>query len=144
MTWLNTSTSVLLIGLQLLGSARALAYDSSKFSALPRNWGLGGGTGVDALNAQRQMKSSCSASGIVVAVIDTGIDPTHPALKNSLWVNAKEKLGKPGVDDDGDGFVDNVHGWDFVRSSGSLVDQHGHGTHIAGIIARFRGFLERG
>jgi thermitase len=135
MTWLNTSTSVLLIGLQLLGSARALAYDSSKFSAVPRNWGLGGGTGVDALNAQRQMKTSCSASGIVVAVIDTGIDPTHPALKNSLWVNAKEKLGKTGVDDDGDGFVDNVHGWDFVRSSGTLVDQHGHGTHIAGIIA---------
>ncbi len=79
----------------------------------------------------------------VVAVIDTGIDLKHPALKNSLWVNPGEtgldKNGNPkatnGLDDDKNGFIDDVHGWNFANNTSDIRDTHGHGTHIAGLIA---------
>ena len=102
-----------------------------------RTWGLQSKAGVDAPDAWNLMstKGDCSKSGIVVAVIDTGIDPEHPALKGSLWINEKELNGKTGVDDDGDGYIDDINGWDFARNSGRLMDKHGHGTHISGIIA---------
>ncbi len=103
--------------------------------ANPSSWGLLQGFGVAAPGAWKLMKHSCSSTQAVVAVIDTGIDPAHPALKGSLWANAKEAAGRPGVDDDGNGFVDDVHGWDFAKNSGQLSDPHGHGTHISGIIA---------
>lgn len=69
-----------------------------------------------------------------VAVIDTGADLSHPALKGFLWTNKKEIPGN-GVDDDQNGLVDDVHGWDFARHSAEIVDLNGHGTHVAGLIA---------
>jgi len=101
---------------------------------LSKAWGLHGTFGVDAPAAWKHV-SDCSTSKVTVAVIDTGIDPSHEAIKGALWVNEAEANGKPGVDDDGNGFVDDLHGWDFVSKSGNLTDSHGHGTHIAGIIA---------
>lgn len=79
---------------------------------------------------------------IVVAVIDTGLDTDHPALRENLWTNPGETgvdaRGKDratnGVDDDGNGFVDDVHGWNFAGNNNDLSDSHGHGTHVAGII----------
>jgi subtilisin family serine protease len=79
----------------------------------------------------------------VVAIIDTGVDPNHPALAEHLWVNPGESgvdaLGKSkssnGIDDDSNGFVDDVHGWNFANNTNQIADSHGHGTHIAGIIA---------
>jgi subtilisin family serine protease len=79
---------------------------------------------------------------VVVAVIDTGADIQHPALQNAFWTNSGESgqdsLGRDkatnGIDDDGNGFIDDVHGWNFVTNSGDVSDQHGHGTHISGII----------
>lgn len=70
---------------------------------------------------------------LVVAVIDTGIDANHPDIKGNLWVNSKEIPGN-GVDDDKNGCVDDVHGCNFITMNGDLTDNHGHGTHIAGII----------
>ena len=76
----------------------------------------------------------------VIAVIDTGVATNHPDLQNQLWVNAIEQSGTPGVDDDGNGFIDDVHGWDFVGNDrnpspmGPSID-NSHGTHVAGIIA---------
>lgn len=88
------------------------------------------------------------ASEIVVAVVDTGIDYTHPELKDHLWVNRGEvgpwsSPDRPdckdkscnGIDDDRDGFADDVVGWDFVNEVPLPFDKHGHGTHIAGIIS---------
>jgi subtilisin family serine protease len=80
---------------------------------------------------------------LIIAVIDSGVDLTHAELEESIWTNPGEigldSLGRDrrtnGIDDDGNGFVDDVHGWDFVTNSGRIVDLHGHGTHIAGIIA---------
>lgn len=71
---------------------------------------------------------------IIVAVIDTGIDYTHPDLKDQMWINEAELNGKPGVDDDGNGYVDDIYGYDFVNKDGDPKDDHNHGTHCAGII----------
>ena len=90
---------------------------------------------------------SGSSRAVVVAVVDTGIDTSHPALVSALWTNpgetGRDALGRDkatnGIDDDGNGFVDDVHGWNFVTNSPVLTDQHGHGTHIAGVIAKAPG-----
>ena len=71
----------------------------------------------------------------VIAIIDTGVDCEHPDLKDNLWVNEKEKNGIAGKDDDGNGIVDDIHGYDFVNQTGSMADFNGHGTHCAGIAA---------
>ncbi len=74
--------------------------------------------------------------GITVAVIDTGIDPTHPDLSANLWIN-EDEIPNNGIDDDINGYVDDTWGWNFVSDDGdnSPVDDHGHGTHVAGTIA---------
>ncbi len=80
---------------------------------------------------------------VIIAVIDTGIDLNHPSLKEALWNNPGETgidqdgndRSSNGIDDDNNGYVDDVHGWDFTTQTNQPNDEHGHGTHIAGIIA---------
>lgn len=71
---------------------------------------------------------------IIVAVIDGGIKVDHPDLEANMWVNQKELNGVPGVDDDGDGWIDDIYGVNFRRSDGRIVPD-GHGTHVAGTVA---------
>jgi subtilisin family serine protease len=73
-------------------------------------------------------------AGVIIAISDTGIDTAHPDLAASLWVNSGEIAGN-GVDDDGNGYVDDLHGWNSVGDSADIFDDHGHGTHVAGIAA---------
>lgn len=81
---------------------------------------------------------------ITVAVIDTGADIEHKDLKDFIWTNPGEtgldKNGKDksnnAIDDDGNGFVDDLHGWNFVNNTNNVFDSHGHGTHISGVIKK--------
>lgn len=71
---------------------------------------------------------------VVVAVADTGLDPTHPDLAGNLWTNPLEIAGNA-IDDDGNGRIDDLHGFDFTGSTGAMSDSGEHGTHVAGTIA---------
>lgn len=70
---------------------------------------------------------------IAIVVIDTGIDYNHPDIKNNMWVNPNEIAGN-GVDDDGNGYVDDVHGINAITGRGDPMDDNGHGTFMAGVI----------
>ena len=70
----------------------------------------------------------------IVAVIDTGVDYTHSDLANNMWVNTGEIAGD-GEDNDGNGYIDDIYGYDFVNGDGDPRDDHNHGTHVAGTIA---------
>ena len=104
--------------------------------AIKQAWGL------KKSDAARAWAVSQGNKDTLVAVIDTGIDENHEDLKGNLWTNpgesGKDSRGKDkasnGVDDDQNGYIDDVHGWNFVSNNNRLTDNHGHGTHIAGII----------
>ena len=74
---------------------------------------------------------------VVVAVIDTGLDYNHPDIDQNVWINTAEANGLPGVDDDGNGYIDDIRGWNFCSDNynNNPMDDHGHGTHCSGTIA---------
>jgi thermitase len=104
--------------------------------AIKQAWGL------RKSDAARAWSISHGSRDVIVAVIDTGIDENHEDLKSNIWTNPGETgldakgrdKASNGVDDDDNGFIDDVHGWNFVSNNNNLKDNHGHGTHIAGII----------
>lgn len=75
-----------------------------------------------------------TGSKVLVGVVDTGIDYNHPDLANNIWTNPGEIAGD-GIDNDGNGFIDDIHGYDFVNNDGDPFDDNSHGTHVAGTIA---------
>ena len=97
------------------------------------NWG------VDAINAPEVWAQNITGNGIVVAVVDTGVDYYHPDLDSNIWQNPGE-IAENGIDDDRNGFIDDIRGWDFLYNDNYPMDLdiYGHGTHIAGSIAAER------
>lgn len=115
-------------------------FDDQKLN--PKAWGLHntgqtGGTpdaDVDAPEAWlRQSGRGAHSDGPIIAVLDTGVDIYHEALKPNLWTNPGEIPGD-GIDNDGNGVVDDIHGYNARQENGFPLDENGHGTHCAGII----------
>ena len=69
----------------------------------------------------------------VIAILDTGGDYTHPDLEANTWINEVELNGVEGFDDDGNGYIDDIRGWDFINLDNAPLDDNMHGTHVAGI-----------
>jgi subtilisin family serine protease len=118
-----------------LWASPAIIPDDPSFAV---EWGLlntgqYAGTSGNDIGATQAWQFTTGSRSVVVAVIDSGIDLTHPDLAANLWVNPGEIAGD-GIDNDSNGFVDDVHGWDFVDNDAVPQDGFGHGTHVAGII----------
>lgn len=98
-----------------------------------RNTGQSGGAAGADISAVEAWDIRNDASAVVVAVIDTGVRMTHEDLAANLWVNSGEIPGN-GIDDDGNGVIDDLHGFDAIDGGGDPSDEDGHGTHVAGTI----------
>lgn len=131
----NTFSRVYGYGLVNAAGAVAGAIGKSPFADVYNvggyNWGL------DVIQAPEVWAKGYTGKNVVVAVVDTGVDYTHTDLDNNIWINRGEIFGN-GIDDDRNGYVDDVIGWNFVGNNNNPMDDQGHGTHVAGIIAAER------
>ena len=110
--------------------------NDSQFSRLfgMNNTGQTGGRPDADIDATEAWDRATGTGGTIVAVIDTGIDYNHPDLAANVWTNLGEIAGN-GRDDDGNGYIDDIHGYNFVANNGNPMDDNGHGTHVSGTIA---------
>ncbi|MGJ5628196.1 S8 family serine peptidase [Nostoc sp. CALU 1950] len=121
-------------GYGLINGAAAVARATGQntFADVPN---LGGNNwGADLVKAPEVWAHGYTGQGVVVAVVDTGVDYNHEDLRNNIWTNANEIAGN-GIDDDGNGYIDDNYGWNFSGNNNNTLDINGHGTHVSGTIA---------
>ncbi|MCL1124547.1 S8 family serine peptidase [Shewanella surugensis] len=111
------------------------APDDPSFISLwgMHNTGQDGGTADADIDAVEAWDISTGDSNIVIGVIDTGVDYNHEDLQANIWTNPNEIAGN-GIDDDGNGVIDDIHGFSAVNNNGDPMDGNGHGTHVSGTI----------
>ena len=91
-------------------------------------------TNITATNIDKVWDTYTTGDGSqIIAILDTGIDYNHPDLATNIWTNAAELNGVAGFDDDGNGYIDDIRGWDFINLDNAPLDDNMHGTHVAGI-----------
>lgn len=89
--------------------------------------------GLHIIDAAESWDINTGAQNIIVAVIDSGLDYNHPDIQGNVWLNQADPIN--GVDDDNNGYVDDYRGWSFPYNNNDVMDRHGHGSHVSGIIA---------
>jgi hypothetical protein len=114
------------LGLEQL-ETRTLLSVSSNDPLLNNQWGL------QSISSFGSWSQSTGSKNVVVAVIDSGTDLTHQDLKDNLWINPFEIAGD-GIDNENNGYIDDIYGWNFSNNTSNVQDNYGHGTHVAGII----------
>ena len=122
-------------GYGLVNAAKAVAgaLNQSPFADVP-TFGGANDWGVNLVNAPEAWARGYTGQGIVVAVLDTGVDRNHADLAGNIWTNGGE-IANDGLDNDGNGYVDDVYGWNFANGNNNTLDGNRHGTHVAGTIA---------
>ncbi|MBD2390920.1 S8 family serine peptidase [Aphanizomenon flos-aquae FACHB-1171] len=105
----------------------------------PQLWGLhntgqGGGTPDADIDAPEAWDIQTGNPNLVIGVIDTGVDYNHPDLVGNIWTNSGE-IANDGIDNDNNGYIDDIRGWDFAYNDNNPMDVDGHGTHVSGTIA---------
>ncbi len=108
-------------------------YVVKALDTIPNDPSYGNLYGMDQIRAPQAWDEHVGDQEFIIAVIDTGIDYTHPDLVANMWTNPGE-IPNNGQDDDGNGYVDDVHGYDFYDYNGDVMDTNGHGTHCGGTI----------
>lgn len=93
-----------------------------------------GKPGID-IEAEKAWAIETGSNNVLVAVVDTGVDYKNPVFAGNIFTNQTELNGQLGIDDDGNGCIDDIHGCDFVENDGDPMDVYGHGTHVSGTIA---------
>jgi subtilisin family serine protease len=123
-------------GYGLLDAAAAVAKATNRSAPFGdvANFGGSDDWNLNMIKAPEVWANGYTGKGVVVAVLDTGVQWNHPDLDGQIWSNTREIAGN-GRDDDNNGFVDDIRGWDFVNDDNNATDDQGHGTHIAGTIA---------
>jgi subtilisin family serine protease len=102
------------------------------------NTGQTGGTPGADIDATIAWDVFTGSQDVIVGVIDTGVDYNHPDLAANIWTNPGE-IPDNGIDDDNNGFIDDIHGWDFINNDNDPMDDNGHGTHCSGTIGAISG-----
>ena len=108
-------------------------YVLELFDTVPNDSSWGSLYGMRSINAPGAWDDHVGDPDFSIAIIDSGTDPNHPDLVDNVWLNPNEIQGN-GIDDDGNGLIDDTYGWDFYDNDANPADQNGHGTHTAGTV----------